>query len=91
MYASKEDLGWDPTISMKLEDDLDKATYTFDIAGLKVITDLSGWICDKRAFELHGSATRVFSGHILIDGKKDKEVVLKDFWTAEDAEEIFGA
>ena len=84
MYASKEDLGWDPTISMKLEDDLDKATYTFDIAGLKVITDLSGWICDKRAFELHGSATRVFSGHILIDGKKDKEVVLKDFWMPDD-------
>ena len=84
MYASKEDLGWDPTISMNLGDNSKKATYTFDIAGLKVITDPSSLICGDRAFELHGPATRVFSGHVLIDGKKDKEVVLKDFWMAED-------
>ena len=84
MYASKEDLGWDPTISMKLGDNLNKATYTFDIAGLKFITDLPDWICDYRASEMHGPGTRVLIGHILIDGKKDKEVVLKDFWMPDD-------
>ena len=84
MYASKEDLGWDPTISMKLGDNLNKTTYTYDIAGLKFITDLPDWICDYRASEMHGPGTRVLIGHILIDGKKDKEVVLKDFWMPDD-------
>ena len=78
LYASKSDLGWDPTISTELASG--KRIHTIDVSGTQVVTDATKNISDSKAQNIIGSGTRIYLAKRIVDGKKAEEVVLKDVW-----------
>ena len=81
LYASKSDLGWDPTISVDLVEG--ESNYMIDISGILVSTNESLSLSRQRAEWVIGSGTRVYKAHKIINGKKAGIVVLKDHWLSD--------
>ncbi|KAI5116304.1 hypothetical protein M0805_004645 [Coniferiporia weirii] len=75
-FASKTELGWDPTVSVTIENGARTFNFTVKDHIFKSVRVLS----DIGADAIIGRATRAF----IVKGKDDKLAVLKDVWIDDD-------
>ncbi|KAI5116305.1 hypothetical protein M0805_004646 [Coniferiporia weirii] len=75
-FASKTELGWDPTVSVTIENDARRFNFTVKDQIFKSVRVLS----DIGADAIIGRATRAF----IVKWKDDKLAVLKDVWIDDD-------
>ncbi|THH04287.1 hypothetical protein EW145_g5639 [Phellinidium pouzarii] len=78
-FASKADLGWDPTIIVS--ETTEGRVYHFDVEGRKF--DSEAVLSDFAADAIIGRATRAFR---VIDPVSGEEFALKDVWVDDDRE-----
>ncbi|KAL0066141.1 hypothetical protein AAF712_006765 [Marasmius tenuissimus] len=86
MFGSREQLGWDPTVTRLVGTSKDGSKYVFyqyKIDG-RTFHTIGNPICDLSAYHLISRATRVWEVE-EVDGEDRSRLVLKDVWLYEDA------
>lgn len=81
MFSEKSDLGWDSTI----EDSYDgeKRMYIFNVSGKLYFSSTADIVIDVEAEGLYSTGTRIFKVYRESDKKKERPMILKDYWPAE--------
>ena len=91
LYASKEELGWDTSITARLEEKSKEEQkeeqkregedwtryYSINVNGEEVTTDSKSVISDLKANGFIGPGTRIFKAKLAAT---NQDVVLKDYW-----------
>ena len=94
LYASKEELGWDTSITARLEGKSKEEQkgeqkregedwtryYSINVNGEEVTTDSKSVISDLKANGFIGPGTRIFKAKLAAT---NQDVVLKDYWPLE--------
>ena len=94
LYASKEELGWDTSITARLEEKSKEEQkeeqkregedwtryYSISVNGEEVTTDSKSVISDLKANGFIGPGTRIFKAKLAAT---NQDVVLKDYWPLE--------
>ena len=104
LYASTDELGWDPTIEAKYVGRRDLKCYStknkkcdngrrsivLEIDGKRFKTDSSQVLSDTKANGIYTSATRVYKAFRAEDEDEKEPVIIKDYWPGEmyDTEDV---